>query len=156
LYGVRLVFSLYALLLLSNRAHFPWNDDTILILLAIRLTDLFTCLNILAFLDNFLSLGTSHLEPTFDVNTMCSRRPLLPIMVEHIAPLLRSLCSWSLLLVRTVVLGSRSGVLPWLRWSFLKGCTSADAGKMKYRDLAVFFNVILFYAEVSAVKGVLI
>jgi hypothetical protein len=58
--------------------------------------------------------------------------------------------------VGTVVLVSRFGVLPWLRWSFLKGCTPTDAGKMKYRDLVVCFNVILFYVEVSAVKWVLI
>jgi len=45
---------------------------------------------------------------------MCSWRLLLPILVEHTAPLLRFPCSWSLLLVGTVVLGSRSGVLPWL------------------------------------------
>jgi hypothetical protein len=32
----------------------------------------------------------------------------------------------------------------------------ADARKMKYRDLVVCFNVILFYVEVSAVKEVLI
>ena len=48
---------------------------------------------------------------------MCSRRPLLPIVVELTMPLLRSPCSWSLLLVGTVVLGSRSCVLPWSRWS---------------------------------------
>ena len=87
---------------------------------------------------------------------MCSRRPLLPIAVELTVPLLRSPCSWSLLLVGTVVLGSRSGVLPWSRWSFLKGCTPPDARKMKYRDLVVCFNVILFHVDVSVVKGVLI
>jgi hypothetical protein len=31
-----------------------------------------------------------------------------------------------------------------------------DARKMKYRNLVVCFNVILFYVEVSVVKGVLI
>jgi hypothetical protein len=55
-----------------------------------------------------------------------------------------------------MVLGSRSGVLSWLRWSFLKGCTPPDVRKIKYRDLVVCFNVILFYDEVSVVKGVLI
>ena len=59
-------------------------------------------------------------------------------------------------MVGTVVLGSRSGVLPWSRWSFLKECTPPDARNMKYRDLVVCFNVILFYVEVSVVKGVLI
>jgi len=44
---------------------------------------------------------------------MCSRRPLLPIVVELTVPLSRSPCSWSLLLVGTMVLGSRSGVVPW-------------------------------------------
>ena len=87
---------------------------------------------------------------------MCSWRPLLPIVVEHTVPLLRSPCSWSLLLVGTVILGFRSGVLPWSRWSFLKGCTPPDARKMKYRDLVVCFNVILFYVEVSVVKWILI
>jgi hypothetical protein len=87
---------------------------------------------------------------------MCSRRPLLPIVVELIVSLLRSPCSWSLLLVGTMVLGSRSGVLPWSQWSFLKGCTSSDVRKTKYRDLVVCFNVILFYVKVSVVKGVLI
>ena len=86
---------------------------------------------------------------------MCSRRTLLPIAVEHTAPLLRSPCSWSLLLVGTMVLGSKSGVLPWSRWSFLKS-TPSDARKKKYKDLMVCFNVILFYVEVSVVKGVLI
>jgi len=44
---------------------------------------------------------------------MCCRCPLLPIVVELTVPLLRSPCSWSLLLVGTVVLVSRSGILPW-------------------------------------------
>jgi hypothetical protein len=55
-----------------------------------------------------------------------------------------------------MVLGSRSGVLPWSQWSFLKGCMPLDARKTKYRDLVVCFNVMLFYVEVSVVKGVLI
>jgi hypothetical protein len=76
---------------------------------------------------------------------MCSRRPTV---VELTVPLLRS--PW------TMVLGSRSGVLPWSRWIFLKGCTPPDARRMKYGDLVVCFNVILFYGEVSVVKGVLI
>ena len=75
---------------------------------------------------------------------MCSQRPLLPIVVELTVPLLRSPCSWSLLLVETVVLRSKSSVLPWSRWSFLKGCTPPDARKMKYRDLVVCFDVIYF------------
>ena len=87
---------------------------------------------------------------------MCSRCPLLPIVVELTVPLLWFPCSWSLLLVGTMVLGSRSGVLPWSRWSLLKGCMPPDARKMKYRDLVVCFNIILFYVEVTIVKGVLI
>ena len=59
-------------------------------------------------------------------------------------------------MIVTVVLGSRSGVLLWSRWSFLKECTPPDARNLKYRDLAVCFNVILFYVEVLVVKRVLI
>jgi hypothetical protein len=33
------------------------------------------------------------------------------------------------------------------------GCTTLDARKRKFRDLVVCFNVILFYVEVSVVKG---
>ena len=87
---------------------------------------------------------------------MCSRHPLLPIMVELTMPLLRSPCSWSLLLLGNVVTGSRSGVLSWSWWCFPEGVYVSNTSKMKYRDLVVCFNVILFYAEVSIVKGVLI
>ena len=82
--------------------------------------------------------------------------PFTPIVVELTVPLLPSPCSWSLLLVGTVVLVSRSGILPWSQWSFLKGCTPPDARKIKYRDLVMCFNVILFYVVVSVVKEVLI
>jgi hypothetical protein len=49
------------------------------------------------------------------IRPMCSRRPLLPMVIELTVPLLQSPCSWSLLLVGTVILGSRSSILPWSR-----------------------------------------
>jgi len=85
---------------------------------------------------------------------MCFRRPLLPTVVEHYAPLLRSPRLWSLLLVEIVILVAGSGEVLW-RWSFLKQWTSSDARKMKNRDLVVCLNVILFYVEVLVVKGIL-
>ena len=51
------------------------------------------------------------------------------------------------------ILVAGSGEVSW-RWSFLKQWTSPDARKMKDRDLVVCFNVILFYVEISIVKGV--
>ena len=48
---------------------------------------------------------------------MCFRRPLLPIVVEHSAPLLRSPQLWSLLLVEIAIHVAGSGEVPW-RWSF--------------------------------------
>jgi hypothetical protein len=89
---------------------------------------------------------------------MCSKHPLLPIMVELIMPFLRSSCSWSLLLLGNVVTESRSGVLSWSRLTMIlsEGVYASNTSKMKYRDLVVYFNVILFYIEVLVVKGVLI
>ena len=43
---------------------------------------------------------------------MCFRRPLLPIVVEHSVPLLRSLRLWSLLLVEIAILVVGSGEVP--------------------------------------------
>ena len=50
---------------------------------------------------------------------MCFRRPLLPTVVEHSAPLLHSPQLWSLLLVEIAILVAGFGEIPW-RWSFLK------------------------------------
>jgi len=50
----------------------------------------------------------------------------------------------------TVLFGS--GAVP-RQWSFLKEWTAPVARKMKGRDLVACFNVILFYVEVSVVKG---
>ena len=50
---------------------------------------------------------------------MCFRRPLLPTLVEHSAPLLQSPQLWSLLLVEIAILVAGFGEIPW-RWSFLK------------------------------------
>ena len=86
---------------------------------------------------------------------MCFRRPLLPTVVEHYAPLLRSPRLWSLLLVEIAILVAGFGEVLW-RWSFLKQWTSSDARKMKNRDLVVCLNVILFYVEVLVVKGILL
>ena len=83
---------------------------------------------------------------------MCFWRPLLPTVVEHYAPLLRSPRLWSLLLVEIAILVAGSGEVSW-RWSFLKQWTSPDARKMDDRDLVMCFNVILYYVEVSIVKG---
>jgi len=80
--------------------------------------------------------------------------PLLPIVVEHSVPLLRSPQLWSLLLVEIAILVTWSCQVPWL-WSFLKQWTSPDARKMTDKDLVVCFNVILFYTRVSVVKGLL-
>ena len=74
---------------------------------------------------------------------MCFQRPLLPTVVEHSAPLLRSPRLWSLLLVEIAILVAGSGEVPW-RWSFLKQWTSPDARKMKDRDLVACFNVFYF------------
>ena len=79
--------------------------------------------------------------------------PLLHIVVEHSVPLLRSPRLWSLLLVKIAIFVAGSSEVPWRR-SFLKQWTSPDARKMKDRDLVVCFNVILFYVEISIVKGV--
>jgi len=38
----------------------------------------------------------------------------------------------------------------------MKGCTLLDASRMKYKELVVCFNVILFYIEVLVVKRILI
>ena len=83
---------------------------------------------------------------------MCFRRLLLPIVVEHTLPLLRPPHLWSILLLvgTTVLFGS--GAVP-RQWSFLKEWTAPVARKMKGRDLVACFNVILFYVEVSVVKG---
>ena len=85
---------------------------------------------------------------------MCFWRPLLPTVVEHYAPLLRSPRLWSLLLVEIAILVAGFGEVPW-RWNFLKQWTSSDARKMKNRNLVACFNVILFYVEASVVKGIL-
>ena len=85
---------------------------------------------------------------------MCFQRPLLPTVLEHSAPLLRSPCLWSFLLVEIAIFVAGSSEVPWRR-SFLKQWTSPDARKMKDGDLVVCFNVILFYVEISVVKGVL-
>ena len=50
---------------------------------------------------------------------MCFQHPLLPTMVEHSAPLLRSPWLWSILLVETAILVVGSGEVLW-RWSFLR------------------------------------
>jgi hypothetical protein len=71
-------------------------------------------------------------------------------MVEHSAPLLLSPHLWSLPLVGTAVL-FRSGVVP-RRWSFLKQWMVLVARKTKGRDPVAWFNVILFYVEISVVK----
>ena len=52
------------------------------------------------------------------------------------------------------ILVAGSGEVLW-RWSFLKQWTSPDSRKMKDRGLVACFNVILFYVEVSIVKGIL-
>ena len=83
---------------------------------------------------------------------MCFRCLLLSIVVEHSAPLLRSPRLWSILLVETAILVVGSGEVLW-RWSFLRQWMSSDARKMKDRNLVACFNVILFYVEVSVVKG---
>ena len=44
---------------------------------------------------------------------MCFRRPLLPIVVEHYAALLRSPRLWSLLLVEIAILAAGSGEVLW-------------------------------------------
>jgi hypothetical protein len=81
--------------------------------------------------------------------------PLLPTVVEHYVPLLRSPRLWSLLLVEIAILVAAGfGEVPW-RWNFLKQWTSSDARKMKNRDPVVCLNVILFYVEVLVVKGIL-
>ena len=85
---------------------------------------------------------------------MCFRRPLLPIVVEYYAPLLRSPRLWSLLLVEITILVAGFGEVPW-RWNFLKQWTSSDARKMKNRDPVACLNVILFYVEVLVVKEIL-
>ena len=77
---------------------------------------------------------------------MCFRRPLLPTVVEHYAPLLRSPQLWSLLLVEIAIHVAGSGEVPWRR-SFLKQWTSPDAKKMKDKDLVVCFNVILLMSR---------
>ena len=64
--------------------------------------------------------------------SMCFRRLLLPTVVEYTAPLLRPPQLWSLLLVGTAVVR-----------------------KTKGRDPVACFNIILFYVEVSVVKGVI-
>ena len=84
---------------------------------------------------------------------MCFRRLLLLTVVEHTTPLLRPPHLWSLLLVGTAVLFG-SGVVP-RRWSFLKQWTVPVARKTKGRDPVACFNVILFYVEISVVKGVI-
>jgi hypothetical protein len=95
----------------------------------------------------------------FKIWPMYFRRPLLPTVAEHTAPLLRSPRLWIFLLVEFTILVVGSGEVPW-QWSFLKQWISPqwispDARKMKDRDLVAYFNVILFYVEISVVKGVL-
>ena len=84
---------------------------------------------------------------------MCFRRLLLPTVVEHTLPLLRSPHLWSLLLVGTAVLFG-SGAVP-RQWSFLKEWTAPVARKTKGRDPVACFNVILFYVQGLVVKGVI-
>ena len=55
-------------------------------------------------------------------------------------------------MVEIAILMAGSGKVLW-RWSFLKQWTSPDASKMNDRDLVMCFNVILYYVEVSIVKG---
>ena len=45
-----------------------------------------------------------------------------------------------------------SGAVP-RRWSFPKQWTAPVTRKMKGRDVVACFNVILFYIEISVVKG---
>ena len=85
--------------------------------------------------------------------SMCFRRLLLPKVVEHTTHFLRPPHLWSLLLVGTAVLFG-SGAVP-RQWSFLKEWTAPVARKMKDIDLVAYSNIILFYIEVSVVKGVL-
>ena len=66
--------------------------------------------------------------------SMCFWRPLLPTVVEHIAPLLWFPRLWSLLLVETVIFVVASSDVPW-QWSFLKQWTSPDSRKMQDKDL---------------------
>ena len=48
-----------------------------------------------------------------------------------------------------------SGAVP-RQWSFMKEWTAPVARKMKGRDLVACFNVILFYIEISVVRGVIL
>lgn len=52
-------------------------------------------------------------------------------------------CSWSLMLVGTMVLEFRPVVVSWLRWPFLTEFTLSDARKIKYMGLVMCFNNVI-------------